>query len=141
MQTLDPARADPASRLDSRYGRRPGRTRRSRLIALVAGAVVAVVVAAWVVLVAFDGDSAELEVSHYGFTVAGDDSVDVQYTVSVAPGTAVDCAVQAQNQKFSIVGWKVVHLPASSTHSTTYTTSLATSERAVTGLIYECWLP
>jgi len=34
-----------------------------------------------------------------------------------------------------------VHLPASERRSVTYTTSLATSERAVTGLIYRCWLP
>jgi hypothetical protein len=140
MQTLDPARADPASRLDSRYGRRPGRTRRVRLIALVAGVAVAVVVAAWVVLVAFDGDSAELEVSHYGFTVGGDDAVQVQYTINVAGGTDVACAVQALNENRAVVGWKVVDLPAVDTFTQTYTTSLVTSERAVTGSAYRCWV-
>ena len=101
----------------------------------------AVVVAAWVVLVAFDGDSAELEVSHYGFTVADDDAVRVQYTINVAGGTDVSCAVQALNENRAVVGWKVVDLPATGSRSTTYTTSLATTERAVTGLIYRCWLP
>ena len=56
-------------------------------------------------------------------------------------GRAVDCAVEAQNSGFGVVGWKIVHLPASDQRSVTYTTSLATSERAVTGLIYRCWLP
>jgi hypothetical protein len=140
MQTLDPARADLASRLDSRYGRRPGRTRRSRLIALVAGGAVALVVAAWVVLVAFDGDSAELEVSHYGFTVAGDDAVRVQYTINVTGGTDVACAVQALNENRAVVGWKVVDLPAVDTFTQTYATSLVTSERAVTGSAYRCWV-
>jgi len=140
MQTTDPARVGPAARLDDRYGRRPGRARRSRLVALVAGSAVALVVTAWVVLVAFDGDSAELEVSHYGFTVAGDDSVDVQYTVNVADGTEVGCAVQALNENRAVVGWKVVELPAVDSHTQTYTTSLVTSERAVTGSAYRCWV-
>jgi len=140
MQTLDPAPADPAARLDGRYGRKPGRSRRSRLVALVAGAAVAVVVTAWVVLVAFDGDSAELEVSHYGFTVSDDSAVDVQYTINVAAGTDVGCAVQALNENRAVVGWKVVDLPAVDTHTQTYTTSLVTSERAVTGSAYRCWV-
>lgn len=140
MQTIDPARVDPAARLDDRYGRRPGRAGRSRLVALVAGAAVALVVTAWVVLVAFDGDSAELEVSHYGFTVSGDDAVDVQYTINVARGTDVGCAVQALNENRAVVGWKVVDLPAVDAHTQTYTTSLVTSERAVTGSAYRCWV-
>jgi hypothetical protein len=119
------------ARLDARYGRSSGTRRRGRWIAIAVAAS----------FVAFDGDGAKLESTDVGYTVLDDRAVDVQYTISTPPGAEVSCAVQAQNQKFSIVGWKVVHLPASSTYSTTYTTSLATSERAVTGLIYECWLP
>ncbi|NIJ05930.1 hypothetical protein FHR78_002484 [Frigoribacterium faeni] len=140
-QRLDPSADAASARLDARYGRSSATRRRGRWIAIAVAASFVLVFAAWVVFAAFDGDGSKVEGTDVGYTVLDDRAVDVQYTVSVAPGTAVDCAVQAQNQKFSIVGWKVVHLPASSTHSTTYTTSLATSERAVTGLIYECWLP
>jgi len=129
------------ARLDARYGRSSSTRRRGRWIAVAVAASFVVVFAAWVVFAAFDGDGAKLESTDVGYTVLDDRAVDVQYTISTPPGAEVSCAVQAQNQKFSIVGWKVVHLPASSTYSTTYTTSLATSERAVTGLIYECWLP
>lgn len=133
--------SDPHARLDERYGRRPGRTRRTRLLALVSGAVVAVVVSAWVVLVAFDGDSAELEVSHYGFTVADSSAVDVTYTINVAQGTPVRCAVQALNETRAVVGWKIVDLEPIDTYTQTYTTSLVTTERAVTGSAYRCWTP
>jgi hypothetical protein len=140
-QHAAPSHDGTSARLDARYGRSSGTRRRGRWIAVAVAASFVVVFAAWVVFAAFDGDGSKLESTDVGYTVLDDRAVDVQYTVSVQPGTEVSCAVQAQNQKFSIVGWKVVHLPASSTHSTTYTTSLATSERAVTGLIYECWLP
>lgn len=142
-----PAPSTPApdtarsSHLDDRYGRSPGTRRRRTVVAVSVAVAFVVVFAAWVVFAAFDGDGSKLESTDVGYTVLDDRSVDVQYTVSVQPGTEVSCAVQAQNQKFAIVGWKVVHLPAATQHSTTYTTSLATSERAVTGLIYECWLP
>jgi hypothetical protein len=135
-QHVDPSHDGASARLDARYGRSSGTRRRGRWIAVAVAASFVVVFAAWVVFAAFDGDGSKLESTDVGYTVLDDRAVDVQYTVS-----EVSCAVQAQNQKFSIVGWKVVDLPASSTHSTTYTTSLATSERAVTGLIYECWLP
>ena len=151
MASMPPAAPAPApsapapdgvgSHLDDRYGRSPGTRRRRTVTAITVAIAFVLVFAAWVVFAAFDGDGSKLESTDVGYTVLDDRSVEVQYTVSVQPGTEVSCAVQAQNQKFAIVGWKVVHLPAADQHSTTYTTSLATSERAVTGLIYECWLP
>jgi hypothetical protein len=129
------------ARLDARYGRSPLVTRRRRLIAVVVAAAFVVVFAAWVVFAAFDGNGSKLETRDLGYTVGSDRQVDVQYTISVAAGTRVSCAVQAQSEKFAIVGWKVVDLPPADRFTSTYTTSLATSERAVTGLIYQCWLP
>lgn len=137
-----PVAAPPSSpRLDARYGRSPNRRRRRGVIAIVTAASFVVVFAAWVVFAAFDGTGSKLETSDLGYVVTDARDIDVRYSVSVEPGTAVSCAVQAQNTTFAIVGWKVVHLPAATQRSTTYTTSLKTSERAVTGLIYRCWLP
>ena len=137
--------ADPAQpvdgHLDARYGRTPAATRRRRFIAIVVAAAFVVVFGAWVVFAAFDGNGSKLETRDLGYTVGGDDSIDVQYTISVEAGTRVSCAVQAQSDKFAIVGWKVVDLPPAPQFTSTYTTTLATSERAVTGLIYQCWLP
>jgi hypothetical protein len=134
-----PAPAD--AHLDARYGRTPTTRKRRRIIAIVVAAAFVVVFGAWVVFAAFDGDGAKLETRDLGYTVGSDRRIDVQYTVSVEAGTPVTCAVQAQSDKFAIVGWKVVQLPPAAQFTSSYTTSLATSERAVTGLIYQCWLP
>jgi len=136
-----PTAESTTARLDARYGRSPDRRRRRRVLGVVAGAAVVVVSVLWVVFVAFDGDGSRLEARDTGYQITDDRSVEVQYTVSTDPGTPVRCAVQALNNVQAIVGWKVVDLPATGSRSTTYTTSLATTERAVTGLIYRCWLP
>jgi len=130
-----------AARLDARYGRSPDRRRRLRLLGWTAGVAVIVVSLLWVVFVAFDGDGSKLEARDTGYEIVDDRAVDVQYTISTEPGTPVRCAVQALNNVQAIIGWKVVDLPPTEARSTTYTTSLATTERAVTGLIYRCWLP
>ena len=141
--STDPAATarEGRDRLDERYGRSPGRRRRLRLLGGAAGVAAVVVSLLWVVFVAFDGDGSELEVRDTGYEIVSDRAVDARYTVSTDPGTPVRCAVQALNDVQAIVGWKVVDLPGVDTRSTTYTTSLVTTERAVTGLIYRCWLP
>jgi len=139
--TSTPRGTPPSARLDARYGRSPRGRRRRLVVGLSVAVAFVVVFAAWVVFAAFDGTSSQLESADVGYQVTSDRAVEVQYTVTADTGRAVDCAVEAQNSGFAVVGWKIVHLPASERRSVTYTTSLATSERAVTGLIYRCWLP
>jgi Domain of unknown function (DUF4307) len=126
--------------LDSRYGRTPQRRRRSRLLAIVAAASVVVVVIAWVIWVGLFGPGASLENRDIGYELVGSDGVDVRYEVTVDTGRSVSCAVQALAEDFSIVGWKVVDLPPSQQLTRQFRTDLRTTEPAVTGLIYRCWL-
>ncbi|MFL0712076.1 MAG: hypothetical protein ACJLS2_04955 [Microcella pacifica] len=35
----------------------------------------------------------------------------MQWEVSAPPGTAVECALQALNSSFGIVGWTIVEIP------------------------------
>jgi hypothetical protein len=53
----------------------------------------------------------------------------------------VACAVHALNASYGIVGWVVVDVPPSEQWTRVFDTTLRTSEFAVTGLLYECWLP
>ena len=57
------------------------------------------------------------------------------------PADRVSCALQALNDDFAIVGWKVVEHPGVGlrAHGSS-ARPLRTSEPAVTGLIYRCWL-
>ena len=58
----------------------------------------------------------------------------------MAPGTTASCALEALNEKYAVIGWKIVELPASSERTRSFTDVVRTSEPAVTGLIYRCWL-
>lgn len=128
------------STIDARYGRTPGSTRRTRLIAILAGAGVLVVVVAWVIWVGLLGPQSGLGSRDLGYVVDGDSAIEVRYEVTVDAGGTASCALQALNSDFGIVGWKIVDLPASDTGTRQFRETLTTSETAVTGLIYRCWL-
>ncbi|GAB2468764.1 hypothetical protein HD599_000630 [Conyzicola lurida] len=127
--------------LDARYGRTPGRGRRNRVIAIVTGAIVAVVVVAWVIWVGVGGTpAAEFEVVDVGHTVVDDQLVTVKFQLTVDPGESMECAAQALNSTFGIVGWKLISVPAAETRVRTIDVDVRTTELSVTGLIYRCWL-
>jgi hypothetical protein len=126
--------------LQARYGRSPARRRRTRLIAIVAGAAVLAVVIAWVVWAGLLGPSASLGSRDLGYSLVGEDAIEVRYEVTADAGAPVSCALQALNSTFAIVGWKVIAIPPSDQGTRQFRETLRTSEPAVTGLIYRCWL-
>jgi len=126
--------------IEERYGRSPARRRRTRIFAGIAGAAVLVVVVAWVVWAGLFGPSASLGTRDLGYSLVGDDAVEVRYEVTADAGASVSCALQALNSTFAIVGWKVVAIPPSEQGTRQFRETLLTSEPAVTGLIYRCWL-
>ncbi|HNP15677.1 MAG: DUF4307 domain-containing protein [Cryobacterium sp.] len=126
--------------LDARYGRTPNRKRRDRTIAIVAAALFVVVFAAWVLWAGLDNGQGNLNAQDIGHKVVDDSTVTITWQVSVSSGAPVSCALQAQNAAHAIVGWKIVELPASANLTRQYTETVRTSQRAVTGLIYRCWL-
>lgn len=126
--------------LDARYGRTPQRRRRDRTILMVAGAFLAVVLVGWVVWAGLDNDRGSLGALDVAHKVIDDSTVSVTWQLSVKEGTPVSCALQAQNESHAIVGWKIVEIPASTNFNNRYRETLRTSQQAVTGLIYQCWL-
>jgi Domain of unknown function (DUF4307) len=127
---------DPA--LDARYGRRPPLSRRARWAAIVSAAVLLLAGGIW--FVAGSLGSAALETNDTGHHVNDQYSVTVSFALSVPPGSATSCALQAQNDQHGIIGWKIVDIPASDHFSRSFTETVRTAERAFTGLIYRCWL-
>ena len=130
----------PATALDERYGRTPARTRRRRTLAIVTAALFAVVFGAWLIWAGLLGDNAAIEFRDVGHEIVDDSLVTVTWQVTVEPGTPVSCAVEALNESFSVVGWKVLDLDTSEERTRTFTEEVRTSELAVSGLIYRCWL-
>ncbi|PJJ62210.1 DUF4307 domain-containing protein [Compostimonas suwonensis] len=124
----------------SRYGRTPSRARRDRWLLGALGAVIVVVVAVWVVWAGLDGSTPTVEAQDIGHTVVDEHTVSVEFEVSVPTGTATSCAVQALDENFTVVGWKVIDLPPSDVHTRRFTEVLRTMQPSNTGLIYRCWL-
>jgi hypothetical protein len=126
--------------LDARYGRTRSATKRTRLVVIVSALAFAVVFGAWLLWAGILAPPAQLQAEDTAHRVIDDSSVDVTWQLTVEPGTETHCAVQALNSTFAIVGWTVVDVPASTARTRDLTQRVLTTETAVTGLIYRCWL-
>ncbi len=129
-----------SAELETRYGRTPARRKRERLFLWIGAAVFVVVLAAWVAWAGLDGSKPTIETQDIGYSVNDEHSVTVRFQVSVPTGTATSCAVEALNETFTVVGWKVIDLPPSDQYTRSFTEDVRTSELSTTGLIYRCWL-
>lgn len=127
------------SAVAERYGRTPVDRRRRRTVAIATAAGVLVVVVAWVLWVGLFSPTASLETRDTGYATHAE-SVDIRFDVTTDPGTPVSCALQALNEQFAIVGWKIVALPPGDDRTRAFVENVRTTEPAVTGLIYRCWL-
>jgi hypothetical protein len=127
------------SAVAERYGRTPTDRRRRFTLGLIVAAGVLIVVVAWVLWVGLFSPSAGLETRDTGYETHVD-SVDIRFEVTTDPGQPVSCALQALNDQFSIVGWKVVELPPANDRTRAFVENVRVTEPAVTGLIYRCWL-
>ncbi|TFD28340.1 DUF4307 domain-containing protein [Cryobacterium cryoconiti] len=129
-----------SSNLDTRYGRAPNRgTRDRRVLHIIAGSLAAVLVA-FVVWVGLGASEPLIETRDIRHSIIDENTVSVTFEASIPVGRSASCAVQALNETFTVVGWKIVDLPASTIYSRSTTTDVRTTEQSNTGLIYRCWL-
>lgn len=129
-----------SSGIGARYGRTPAKKRRDRWIYVTAAAAAAIVLIAWVIWAGLDKAGGTLDAVDQGATILNARSVSISYQVSMPVGSTASCALQVQNEAHSIVGWRVVKVPASSQYTNSYTDVVRSTEPGVTGLIYLCWL-
>jgi hypothetical protein len=126
--------------LERRYGRTPDRRRRERWILGGAALAFAVVLVAWVVWAGLDGSRPQVQATDLGHRLIDDHSVEETWRLSVPAGNETACVVQAYNEDFTIVGWKIVEIPASERPLRTFTETVRTALEPNTGLVSECWL-
>jgi hypothetical protein len=126
--------------LDARYGRTSTRQKRDKTILWVLAGVFVVVFGAWVVWAGLDAAKPVIDTRDLGYTIVDENLISIDSEVSAPAGTALSCAVEALNESFTVVGWKVIDLPPSKQFTRTFTVDLRTSELSTTGLIYRCWL-
>ncbi|MGK9146514.1 DUF4307 domain-containing protein [Plantibacter flavus] len=130
----------PQAAIEARYGRTPGsRTRDRRALWIVAGAFVVVFVA-WVVWAGLDGSRPSIEARNTAHEIVDDTMVSVSFEVTGPQDTAMACSVQALNEQFAVVGWKVVELPRSEQRTRSFSELLRTTERSNTGVVDTCWV-
>lgn len=124
-----------AQQLDDRYGRT--RRRRWPWIALIAVAAALVVALGWSIVAqqmnAVDSDD-------LGFELVDERSVDVRFQITGVQGKDVACVVEALDEEFGVVGWKVVEIPAGDAHSQALSVTVPTVSAATTGLVNSCWV-
>ena len=129
-----------STNLDARYGRTPNRRLRDRRLLWVTAGSFALVLVAWVVWAGLDGSKPLIEARDTRHSIIDEHSVSVTFEVSLPTGTAASCAVEALNENFTIVGWRVVDLAPSDRYTRSFTEIIRTTELSNTGLIYRCWL-
>jgi hypothetical protein len=125
--------------LEARYGRSTSARVRARIWVISAAVAFVAVFAAWVLWAGLDGTTADLEVRDTGY-VLSDGAATVRFEISMTPGTAATCAVQALVESFEIIGWKLVDIPPSTERTRAFVETVRTLIRPNTGLIYRCWL-
>lgn len=132
--------ADPgavAQVASGRYDTRRGISRTTQVRLAVAAVTVAVLSIAWVTM----GPSATtVRGKDFGYSVQGPESVDITFDVSKPKDSTVVCTVEALNENYAQVGTKDVTIGPAEVSEARYTTTIATTELAVTAVVDECVL-
>lgn len=124
-----------AQKLDERYGRSRGR----RWPWITAGAVaLALVVAyAWMTVAA---SMSSVDSDALGFQVVDEHSVSLSFQVSGHADADLFCALEALDEEFGVVGWRIVEVPADGSPARAMTELIPTVAEATTGLVKACWV-
>lgn len=124
-----------AHELDERYGR----TRRRRTPWIIGIAAAAVVVGAfgWMTV---SQSMSSVDADDLGFDLVDEHTVDVRFQVSGVQGKDVVCVVEALDEEFGVVGWKVIEIPGDDEHTKALSASIPTVAAATTGLVNTCWV-
>ncbi|WP_295014853.1 DUF4307 domain-containing protein [uncultured Microbacterium sp.] len=123
------------SQLDERYGRGP-----RRRLPIVIGVAVAVAVVALFGFWTYQGSADAVDVTGRGFQLTDPHTVTVSFQISAPTQRPVHCILEAQDEEFGIVGWKVITLPASTQRARAFTERIPVVGEATTGLVNSCWV-
>lgn len=124
-----------AQELDDRYGRT--RRRRTPWIVAIVIALLAVGAFGWMTVTS---QMNAVDADDLGFDLVDEHTVDVRFQVTGVQGKDVVCIVEALDEEFGVVGWKLVDIPAGERHSQAVSATIPTVAAATTGLVNTCWV-
>lgn len=131
--------ASTATNLNNRYGsKRPSFSRRKKIWLGAIAAVLTLLFISWLTF----GKGPAVENKLLGYAVTDATQTVIEFQVNKPPSVAAQCAVQALDNSFAVVGWKVVTIPAdtSQPESTSQRVELRTDTLAVSATVDSCWV-
>ena len=75
-----------------------------------------------------------------GYELVDARTVTVSFQVTPPAGTSFACVVQALDEDFGIVGWRVIEYPASEEVTRAVVETVPTLAQATTGTVHSCWV-
>jgi len=132
--------AAPATDIDARYGRTPQRRRRAVVVAVLVAAAVLTTAVVCVIRVRLFTTGATIDNQDVGYRHVNASTLEITEQISVDPGTRVTCSFEGLDEKFAIVGWRIVDIPPSTQRTFRHTATVRISQPAVNGTVGACWL-
>lgn len=124
--------------LDARYGRtRSPAKLRAWWITVAVVALAAIGWLAWGIL---SDSNTSVRADDTAFEIPDDHSVVVSFQVTAPVGATVACALEALDEGFGVVGWRVIVYPPFTSHAQAFTETIPTIGEATTGLVNSCWV-
>ncbi|WP_026551483.1 DUF4307 domain-containing protein [Arthrobacter sp. H20] len=135
----------PVPRVANRYGTpKPGLPGRTRKRIIWGSLAVAVVTTAVFSLQTSIPDVTSKDV---GFSIQDPGTATVDFDITKAPDTTVQCAVQVLSETYAVVGWKVVDIGPNGAadgtdngRTTAHRAQLRTESEGVSGGVDSCWV-
>ena len=124
--------------LADRYGRAPRPIRR-RVFWITVATVAALSVAglSWLTI---SNSLDDVGFDETGYELVDARTVTVSFQVTPPAGTSFACVVQALDEDFGIVGWRVIESPASEEVTRAVVETVPTLAQATTGTVHSCWV-
>ncbi|QAY62002.1 DUF4307 domain-containing protein [Xylanimonas allomyrinae] len=119
-----------------RYGRASSGLSRGAKVAVVLALAAAVALAAWFAVVQHQRDPVQADV--VSFRVTSAEEIEIDFQVSMPPGTTAVCTVGALSKSFAEVGSMRVPVGPSESGTARYTVTLRTSQLADAGVVDGC---
>jgi hypothetical protein len=139
-----PASASPS--LANRYGgQKRALSRRAKSIILAVALAAGVGFLAWS---ATSGTAGSVSFKDLGYSTPDATLAEADFQVTKEPNADAKCAVKALDEKFGVVGWKVIDIgpnPAlegsDGGRTTVHRAEVRTESQAVSAVVDNCWIP